>query len=85
MRPTVWHAVWTCGAIWRKSSYTGCPGDCVEVADLAPGQIGVRDSNAAPHSPVLDFDHAEWDAFPADPQELGPERRQSVIRKSPGT
>ena len=29
---------------WRKSSYSAANGDCVEVARLANGYIGVRDS-----------------------------------------
>ncbi|MFF5258121.1 DUF397 domain-containing protein [Actinomadura viridis] len=33
---------------WRKSSYSGATQgtDCVELADLGPRQIGVRDSKA---------------------------------------
>ncbi|GAA3935534.1 DUF397 domain-containing protein [Actinomadura viridis] len=33
---------------WRKSSYSGSgnQSDCVELADLGPRQIGVRDSKA---------------------------------------
>lgn len=46
---------------WRKSSYSGYNGDCVEVADLG-GQIGVRDSKA-PAGPVLAFTPEEWRAF----------------------
>ncbi len=29
---------------WRKSSYTTADGECVEVADLGPTKIGLRDS-----------------------------------------
>lgn len=29
---------------WHKSSYSGASGACVEVAQLAPHLIGVRDS-----------------------------------------
>jgi hypothetical protein len=51
------------GVTWRKSTFSAYNGSCVEVADLAPGQIGVRDSKAGPHSPVLVFGHADWAAF----------------------
>ena len=48
---------------WRKSSYSGYNGNCVEVADLAAGRIGVRDSKAGAGSPVLEFARADWAAF----------------------
>jgi hypothetical protein len=51
------------GVTWRKSTFSAYNGSCVEVADLAPGQIGVRDSKAGPHSPVLVFGHADWAVF----------------------
>lgn len=50
-------------AQWRKSSYSGYNGNCVEVADLAAGRIGVRDSKAGAGSPVLEFARADWAAF----------------------
>jgi hypothetical protein len=49
--------------VWRKSTFSAYNGSCVEVADLAPGQIGVRDSKAGPDSPVLTFGQADWAAF----------------------
>jgi hypothetical protein len=30
--------------VWRKSSYSGFDGDCVEIATLARGRRAVRDS-----------------------------------------
>jgi len=50
-------------AQWRKSSYSGYNGNCVEVADLGAGRIGVRDSKAGASSPVLQFTRADWAAF----------------------
>ncbi|MEV0261691.1 DUF397 domain-containing protein [Streptomyces sp. NPDC050617] len=48
-------------AIWRKSSYSGAQGDCVEVADT-DGSIAVRDSKAC-RGPALGFTRAAWSAF----------------------
>ena len=47
---------------WRKSSYSGCNGNCVEVADLPAWVIAVRDSKD-PDGPVLTFTPGEWQAF----------------------
>ncbi|GAA3723522.1 hypothetical protein HDA32_000687 [Spinactinospora alkalitolerans] len=47
--------------LWRKSSYSGGNGDCVEVADLRPAR-GVRDSKH-PDRAALFFGSAEWAAF----------------------
>ncbi len=48
---------------WRKSSYSGYNGNCVEVADLDASRIGVRDSKAGAGSPVLEFARADWASF----------------------
>jgi hypothetical protein len=53
------------GSVWRKSSYSLSNGQCVEVAQLADGRIGVRDSKAA-DGPVLRFEAGVWAAFLAD-------------------
>lgn len=53
------------GPAWRKSSYSGYNGDCVEVAVLSPGQVGVRDSKAHGSGPVLRLSGAEWADFVA--------------------
>jgi len=51
------------GPAWYKSSYSGYNGDCVEVAVLSPGQVGVRDSKAHGSGPVLRLSSAQWTAF----------------------
>ncbi|MEU1982211.1 DUF397 domain-containing protein [Nocardia sp. NPDC019395] len=50
------------GAQWFKSSYSGGGGDCVEVAWLEQGHVGIRDSKN-PTGPSLMFSPAEWAAF----------------------
>ncbi len=52
---------------WVKSSYSFANGDCVEVALLPDGQIGVRDSKDT-RGPALRFTPAEWRAFIAGVQ-----------------
>ncbi len=47
---------------WRKSSLTLATGNCVEVASLADGGVGVRNSKDA-DGPVLRFTADEWHAF----------------------
>ncbi|MBF6173738.1 DUF397 domain-containing protein [Nocardia blacklockiae] len=55
------------GARWFKSSHSQGGGDCVEVAHLDKGLVGVRDSKN-PSGPSLIFTPNEWDAFTADVQ-----------------
>ena len=50
------------GSSWIKSSLSYYNGNCVEVADLPYGQVGVRDSKD-PSGPVLWFTPDEWHAF----------------------
>ena len=50
------------GSRWIKSSLSFSNSNCVEVADLADGQIGMRDSKD-PEGPVLRFTSDEWHAF----------------------
>ncbi len=50
------------GSRWVKSSLSFSNGNCVEVADLTGGGIGVRDSKD-PAGPILRFTPSEWDAF----------------------
>lgn len=49
-------------AHWRKSSYSGNEGACVEVADNLPGVVGVRDSKDVA-GPSLTFAAARWGSF----------------------
>lgn len=49
-------------AEWFKSSYSGGGNDCVEVAHLDGGMVGVRDSKN-PDACALVFTPGEWDAF----------------------
>lgn len=47
---------------WVKSSLSFANGNCVEVADLSSGEIGVRNSREASGA-VLRFTPDEWHAF----------------------
>ncbi|MBF6203011.1 MULTISPECIES: DUF397 domain-containing protein [Nocardia] len=47
---------------WFKSSYSSAEKDCVEVAFLIEGSVGVRDSKN-PAGPSLLFAPSEWDSF----------------------
>ncbi|MVU79944.1 DUF397 domain-containing protein [Nocardia sp. ET3-3] len=53
------------GARWFKSSRSGAGKECVEVAFLPAGRVGVRDSKN-PQGPALVFGAAEWRSFTAD-------------------
>ncbi len=48
---------------WRKSSYSGNNGGCVEVALLPDGRVAVRDTKDHGQGPVLTFLAHEWEAF----------------------
>lgn len=50
------------GSYWVKSSFSFANGNCVEVADLPGGRIGVRHSKDVT-GPVLRFTPDEWHAF----------------------
>lgn len=52
----------TTGAQWFKSSRSASNKECVEVAWLAEGHVGVRDSKN-PEGPALVFTPGEWAAF----------------------
>lgn len=51
-----------CGPHWVKSSLSFSNGNCVEVADLPGGGIGVRNSRD-PGGGFLRFTPDEWQAF----------------------
>jgi hypothetical protein len=50
------------GAQWFKSSRSHSGKECVEVAWLKAGHVGVRDSKN-PDGPALVFTPGEWTAF----------------------
>jgi hypothetical protein len=50
------------GSYWVKSSLSFSNGNCVEVANLPDGRIGVRNSRDS-GGPVLRFTSDEWHAF----------------------
>jgi hypothetical protein len=50
------------GAQWFKSTYSGASQDCVEVAHLQGGVVGVRDSKN-PAGAALAFAPKQWDDF----------------------
>jgi Domain of unknown function (DUF397) len=50
------------GSYWIKSSLSYANGNCVEVASLPGGEIGVRNSKNS-GGPVLTFTPDEWHAF----------------------
>jgi hypothetical protein len=52
-------------ARWFKSRHSSAAKDCVEVAFLDEGVVGVRDSKN-PTGPALVFAPSEWDAFTAN-------------------
>ncbi len=47
---------------WRKSTFSGDQGNCVEVADGIAGVVPVRDSKN-PQDPALRFAPEAWSAF----------------------
>ncbi|GAA2998350.1 DUF397 domain-containing protein [Streptosporangium longisporum] len=48
--------------IWKKSALSAASGNCVEVARLDGGRVGVRDSKDRSGA-VLLFTPGEWDSF----------------------
>ena len=62
------HAELLARARWRKSSYSGTDGSCVEVATNLPGIVGIRDSKD-PDGPRLVVSPGAWRAFIAGVRE----------------
>ncbi|KUO21058.1 DUF397 domain-containing protein [Streptomyces dysideae] len=48
--------------IWRRSSYSGGQGDCLELAHSIPALAPVRDSKR-PAGPVIPFSRNAWRSF----------------------
>jgi hypothetical protein len=48
---------------WRKASFSGQNGSCVELADAGDGIVAVRDSKLGDASPILRFTRAEVAAW----------------------
>ncbi|MFC5829514.1 DUF397 domain-containing protein [Nonomuraea insulae] len=49
-------------AIWRKATRSGEAGDCIEVAPLSDGRVGLRDSENPEQLPYV-FSPSVWAAF----------------------
>jgi hypothetical protein len=50
-------------ATWFKSSHSNAEYNCVEVAFLSGGRVGLRDSKDGGVGPAHVFTRAEWEAF----------------------
>jgi hypothetical protein len=57
------------GVRWRKSSYSGSEGECVEVARV-PGAAAIRDTKDRDGG-TLAFPQAAWQAFLITQRDVG--------------
>ncbi|MEO3869708.1 DUF397 domain-containing protein [Nonomuraea sp. B12E4] len=55
-------------AAWRKSSFCNGADACVEITNMADGNVAVRDGKQQ-DGPVLVFTSSEWEAFTAGVRE----------------
>lgn len=55
------------GAVWRKATASDANSGCVEVAELADGSVGIRDSKT-PSQPAIAVTAQAWASFLADAQ-----------------
>jgi hypothetical protein len=69
-------------AVWVKSSLSFSNGNCVEVAELPDGSVGIRNSRD-PAGAVLSFTQGEWRAFLAGAR-LGEFDRFGTAASPPG-
>lgn len=58
-------------AAWRKSSWSAMNGNCLEIAELRGGTVGVRDSKDGGAGPVLLFGPTAWRSFISDLKDAG--------------
>jgi Domain of unknown function (DUF397) len=62
---------------WRKSSFSGSNGDCIEVASVAGGHVDVRDSKKTT-GPCLVFPPYAWAAFLDDIRDVNQKGRNLI-------
>jgi hypothetical protein len=48
---------------WQKSASSNLNGACVEIGQVAPDRIGVRDTKDNGNGPILFFTRIEWEVF----------------------
>jgi hypothetical protein len=53
----------SCVEVFRKSTFSGTGGSCVDVARTEGSGARVRDTKLGDASPVLEFTEDEWAAF----------------------
>jgi hypothetical protein len=66
-----------CASPWRKSSFSGGGNQCVEVAGLRNGQVGVRDSKNRDGG-ILRVSTTAWATFVTSVKDEGPHSPSST-------